>query len=71
MEGRYAQEIESGFVYNYGYQCVLSEDSVWYLQNLMPGDKSGIPSILKQKIEGKKLKGMYICCLFAHKSPVK
>lgn len=28
MEGRYAQEIESGFVYNYGYQCVLSEDSV-------------------------------------------
>lgn len=26
----------------------------------MPGDKSGISSILKQKIEGKKLKGMYI-----------
>ena len=31
----------------------------------MPGDKSGISSILKQKIEGKKLKGMYICVVYS------
>lgn len=40
------------------------QKTVRCLQNLMPGDKSGISSILEQKTEGKKLKGMHICRLF-------